>query len=38
VQAGALARTLDDVVAELEQAEERWLELQLRTEPTTQEQ
>ncbi len=38
VRADELARTLDDVMAELDRAEERWLELQLRTEPMTQEQ
>jgi ATP-binding cassette subfamily F protein uup len=38
VRAGELARTLDEVMADLDRAEERWLELQLRAEPTTQEQ
>ena len=38
VRAHELARTLDEVMAELDRAEERWLELQLRADQTTQEQ
>ena len=38
VRAGELAPTLAEVLAELDRAEEGWLELQLRAEPTTQEQ
>ncbi|CAN5881384.1 ABC-F family ATP-binding cassette domain-containing protein [soil metagenome] len=38
VRAGDLALALDDVVAQIDHDETRWLELQMRTDPTTQEQ
>ena len=35
VRAGALARDLDEIMAQIDRTETRWLELQLRTDPTT---
>jgi ATP-binding cassette subfamily F protein uup len=37
VRAGALAKDLDEVLAEIDRTETRWLELQLRAEPTSRE-